>query len=495
MDFIPGRNCWRVEHADRLGVIIDGKAYFRALREAMSQARHRAFMIGWDFDFEIEMLPGESDDQGNAPDGLPNQAGAFLDALANRTPDLDIYMLQWSGGVLIAPGKILPSLKVKFLSPEQVHLAFDGRHPVGACHHQKIVVIDDVVAFCGGIDVTGGRWDDREHHSENPLRRDRDGTTPPPWHDASVVLDGPAAKALADLARIRWHRANDEDLGDFPASLPVSQIWPCSISPDLTDIHVAIARTEPPTADTPLTNEIEQLYLDAIAAAQHYIYLESQYFCADTITDALERRLREAEGPEVIVINPLALPNAAEDMAMNIPRSRMIRQLAAADRHGRFAIYSPINATGEPVYVHAKIFISDGRFLRVGSSNIDRRSMGFDTECDIAILAKTAPQVEKIDRILNGLLAEHLGRTQEEVARTHTETGSLIQTLTRLNTPGGRGLRVIVPKRRNRILEWLAETRIFDPRYRKSARSRSGITSRHLMFGAAGVFALMIWLL
>ncbi len=129
MEFEPGRNCWRTARADQLSVIIDGKAYFRALREALIAARRRVLMIGWDFDFEIEMLPGESDAQENAPDGLPNRIGAFLDALAERHPDLDIYMLQWSGGVLVAPGKVLPSVQVKFLSPEQVHLAFDGRHP------------------------------------------------------------------------------------------------------------------------------------------------------------------------------------------------------------------------------------------------------------------------------------------------------------------------------------------------------------------------------
>ncbi len=257
-------------------MIIDGKAYFRALREALIAARRRVLMIGWDFDFEIEMLPGESDAQENAPDGLPNRIGAFLDALAERHPDLDIYMLQWSGGVLVAPGKVLPSVQVKFLSPEQVHLAFDGRHPVGACHHQKIVAIDDAIAFCGGIDVTEGRWDDRDHRSDNPLRRLANGDIAQPWHDASMVMCGPAAHALSDLARIRWARANDDELADLPQ--PSAQIWPSSVTPEFSEVTVAIARTEPPERDKPITHEIETLYLDAIAAAKDYIYLESSIF-------------------------------------------------------------------------------------------------------------------------------------------------------------------------------------------------------------------------
>ncbi len=492
MEFEPGRNCWRAARADQLSVIIDGKAYFRALREALIAARRRVLMIGWDFDFEIEMLPGESDAQENAPDGMPNRIGAFLDALAERHPDLDIYMLQWSGGVLVAPGKVLPSVQVKFLSPEQVHLAFDGRHPVGACHHQKIVAIDDAIAFCGGIDVTEGRWDDRDHRSDNPLRRLANGDIAQPWHDASMVMCGPAAHALSDLARIRWARANDDELADLPQ--PSAQIWPSSVTPEFSEVTVAIARTEPPERDKPITHEIETLYLDAIAAAKDYIYLESQYFCADTITKALEKRLLEVNGPEIIVINPHASQNEAEDAAMNVPRNRMIRTLQAADRDGRFAIYYPVTATGEPIYVHAKIAITDGRFLRVGSSNLDRRSMGFDTECDAALLAEDGPAGQKVQGVLHALLAEHLGAEPHDVAQSLNETGRLIATIERLTSPTGRGLRKLTPRKHHVIKEWLAQSRFFDPRYRRSAASRLGITSRHLMIGAALIIGALIYL-
>ena len=492
MEFLQGFNCWRMDRADRFSVIVDGKSYFRALRQALLQARQRVFMIGWDFDFGIEMLPGESDGHDNAPDGFPNRIGPFLDALADHNPDLNIYMLQWSGGVLLAPGQVLPSLQMKFLSPDQVHLAFDGRHPVGACHHQKVVAIDDVTAFCGGIDVTDGRWDDRDHLTDNPQRRLLDGEIAQPWHDAAVVLDGPAAHALSELARSRWARANGKDLGALPASC--DPIWPDSIKPDFTRITVAIARTEPPESDRAAINEIETLYLDAISSAKDYLYFESQYFCSDKITDALARRLREEDGPEVIVINPFASPNSAEDIAMNIPRNRMIQQLAKADHHGRFAIYYPVTRAEEPIYVHAKILISDDRFLRVGSSNIDRRSMGFDTECDVALLAEDTATSHELRTILLGLIAEHLDRDANEIDTEVAKTKRLIATIEQLNRPSGRRLRRLEQSPPSPIKELLAETRFFDPRYRSSAKARTGITARHLIWGAAlAVAATVLW--
>lgn len=155
--FTPGKSCWKLASATEFATIIDGADYFCVLRESLEQAKRLIILVGWDFDFEIEMLPGQSDADGIAPDGMPNQMGPFLDALVDRNADLEIYLLKWSGGAIFAPGRALPAARIKLLSPAQVHLAFDGHHPIGASHHQKIVVIDDSLAFCGGLDVTDGR--------------------------------------------------------------------------------------------------------------------------------------------------------------------------------------------------------------------------------------------------------------------------------------------------------------------------------------------------
>lgn len=486
---LSDQNSWRAVPADRFSLIVDGADYFRALRHALIEAREMAVMIGWDFDFEFEMLPGESDADGNAPDGLPNQVGPFLEALVDRRPSLDIYLLKWSGGALIAPGAILPALRTKLLSPENIHLAFDGHHPIGACHHQKIVVIDDKLAFCGGIDVTDGRWDTPDHTAGDERRRLRSGEIGQPWHDMAAVLTGPAAVELGRLARARWERANDGPLCEPAPDADADTLWPPEVTPDFEGTTVAIARTHPPESDAPAVAEIEHLHLDAIHAAKKLIYIESQYFAADGIAEAIAARLQEADGPEVIVINPDAAQSALEDAAMHVTRGMLMQKLQKIDRHGRFRLLYPANAAGEPIYVHAKLLIADDVLLKVGSSNIDRRSMGFDTEADVAVLAETPKDRARITAIVHERLAELLGRAPEDVAAHE----SMIAAIDALNTQGR--LRPVEQRDPGPIGRFLSHTRFFDPRYRRSAQARLGITGRHVgyAFGAAAIAGVLVW--
>lgn len=86
LTFTPGQNCWRVATATRFATIIDGADYFRVLRESLIRAERLVTLVGWDFDFEIEMLPGQSDADGNAPDGLPIRSVRFWTRLWTAVP-------------------------------------------------------------------------------------------------------------------------------------------------------------------------------------------------------------------------------------------------------------------------------------------------------------------------------------------------------------------------------------------------------------------------
>ena len=495
--FEPGRNCWRIERAERIGLIVDAADYFALLREAMMNARREVLLIGWDFDFEIEMLPGQSDEDGLAPDGMPNALGDFLEAVVARAPDLHLYILKWNGAMLMAPGRLLPTLALRIWGDERIHFALDGHHPFGACHHQKIVVMDDALAFCGGIDATEDRWDTSEHEPGDPRRVRKNGSPSEPWHDATTALTGPVAEALGELSRMRWRRATGEELEDPDGSGVVA--WPDDLPVALRDVEVAIARTEPPYDGEPFVDEIERLYLDAIEAARDLIYIESQYFAAESICEAIERRLREPDGPEVVVINPQAALEAIEDRAMHPLRGRMIDRLRAADREDRFRIWHPVNEAGEPIYVHAKVMAIDERMLRIGSSNLDDRSMGFDTECDVAFEGRDAASRAAIADFRLKLIAEHLGTEPEAVAEAWRAQGSLVRAIEALNRAEGRGLRAIEHMPEGPVARFLANTRLLDPRFRRGRPTLSGrgVRPRHLALALAavglGAAAWLVW--
>ena len=499
--FVPDETCWRVARADRLALIVDAADYFVALRQALREAHEEVLMIGWDFDFEIEMLPGETDEDGLAPDGLPNELGKFLTAIVDRTESLDLYMLKWNGAVLAAPARILPTAAMAAFSSERIRFALDGHHPFGACHHQKIVVIDDALAFCGGIDATQERWDTREHRPRNPLRTSNDGDLLPPWHDATTAILGPVAGELGELSRMRWLRATGETIDPPHSTGDAERLWPEHVDGGLPvvveDVEVGIMRTEPPYDGEPLINEIEEHFLAAIRAAEDVIYAESQYLCADALVDAMEERLREPDGPEIVILNPQAARGGMEDAAMHTLRARAIRQLRAADGHDRFRAFYPVDEEGEPIYVHAKVMTVDERLLRIGSSNIDDRSMGFDTECDVGFEGTHEGARAAIRDLRLSLLAEHMDTEPETVQAAWKEHGSLVAAIEALNPRGGRRLVEIDPKPETWFDTAMADTRLFDPRFEPGEETDAGegIRPRHLAMiaGLGAVAALAGW--
>jgi phospholipase D1/2 len=345
---------------------------------------------------------------------------------------------------------------------ERITFKLDGAHPPGAAHHQKIVVIDDAVAFCGGIDMTGDRWDTSEHRDDDPRRR-RPFTRRAygPWHDATTAVSGAAAKALGDHARERWKHASGEVLAPPPAG---SDPWPDNLHVDMAGAAVAIARTIPAYDTQKEVREVEALYVAAIASARRSVYLESQYFASRAIAEAIARRLQEPDGPEFVIINPESAEGWLEEELMGSARARLLAMLGRGDRFGRLRVYTPVTEGEQPIYVHAKIMIVDDRLLRVGSSNLNNRSMGYDTECDLAL--ETDDGDTDVSRTIQSfrarLLAEHLGASPEQVSAAVSERQSLIAAIELLSRPG-RSLRPFVPPTFNDAEKALADHEFLDP--------------------------------
>ena len=147
-----------------------------------------------------------------------------------------------------------------------MHFRYDDAHPVGASQHQKVVVIDDAMAFVGGIDLTVRRWDCCDHAPEDP-RRTADDKPYPPFHDTMIAVDGEAAQRLAEhraRALAARHRPAPQAARAGPNPTPGLP----SSSPTSRGVEVGIARTMPPRGELPAVREVEKLYLDMIAAAR-----------------------------------------------------------------------------------------------------------------------------------------------------------------------------------------------------------------------------------
>lgn len=429
----PGRTCWRICHADRAAVLVDGAAYFGALREALGKARRSVFIVGWDIDSRVALV-GEHRDRA---DDAPIELGDFLLDLVERRRDLRVHLLLWDYSVIYALDREpLPSINLDWATPDRIEVCLDDVLPLGAAHHQKLVVIDDAIAFCGGLDLTIRRWDTPEHSPDHPLRRDPDGKPYGPFHDVQMCVDGEAARALGELVRVRWYDASCErSLGIEVAGDP----WPDGLDADFHEVEVGMARTLPPMDGETGVREVEALYLAAIDRAERIVYAENQFFTSDSVAESLARRMQENSELEVLLVAPGVHEGWLEARSMIAGRVRFMRTLEKAGVSGRVRlVYPAVAVDGEthPVMVHAKVMIVDDRILRIGSSNLNRRSMGMDTECDLAIEAANNEQRRTIAGIRNRLIGEHLGASPSDVARALEQEASLFDALDSLASDG-----------------------------------------------------------
>src|SRR4051812_28310143 len=235
----PDQTIWRKEHARRAAVLIDAARYFGAARAAMLKAKSHIFILGWDIHSRTALV-GES---GAADDGYPEAFGDFLSALVRERPKLKVHVLLWDFAMLYATEReLFPVYALRWNTPPGVEFYLDNAVPLGSSQHQKLIVIDDSVAFSGGLDVTIRRWDTGAHDYDHPLRRDPAGKYYRPFHDVQAIVEGDAARALGRLARARWQCACDERIA---LGRGTRDCWPDGFEADFSDIEIGIARTQP----------------------------------------------------------------------------------------------------------------------------------------------------------------------------------------------------------------------------------------------------------
>jgi phosphatidylserine/phosphatidylglycerophosphate/cardiolipin synthase-like enzyme len=339
---------WRRAQAGRAALLVDSAAYFAAVMETLLRARRSIILLGWGFDPRTRMKP----DRAGGEHG-PDEIGKLLIRLSEERPELDIRLLIWKSALPISASQhFFPHRAKAWFAGTRVKFILDAAVPYGACHHQKVLVVDDAVAFSGGGDISVDRWDSTAHLDNDPRRIMPGGLQHVPRHEVMMMVDGEAAAALAELARRRWRRATGEDLDPCPPE-PDHDCWPPFVTPNMTDVRIGIARTEPRWRDEPGTREIETLHLQSIARAERSIYLENQYFTAPLVIEALKARLCEADGPEVVLVSTEHAPSWFDQATMDHTRWTMVENLKAHDPHGRFAAYCPQTSRGHFIIVHS----------------------------------------------------------------------------------------------------------------------------------------------
>lgn len=404
--FAPEKHYTHRNLAEILAFFPDSASYYTALHDVFSRARHRILIVGWAFDDCIRLM--RSDDPDSSDSGT---LGESLTRIAESRPHVQVQICVWhappvfSGDHHISAtfrkaAARLPNLTVSFVSPAS---HFNSRH-------EKYVIVDDVLAFVGGIDLTHERWDTERHMATHEGRVNPQGEHYTPYHDMQVALSGPVVHDLYTIA------ANDLDLeGDWsPAD---HALWPEAVPADAhnTPIMLALTRSDPDPEQNS-TQQIKAVYHAMINSASEFIYIENQYFSSDSVTQALSQQLQREDGPEVVIVLPRELPDTLGRLTMGVNASMHLSQLLESDVHGRLGIFNLV-APDDPnvdVKVHSKLMLVDGRCLTIGSANINQRSFNFDVELNMVLDAQESDSPTCVQELEDRMLAQRTGLSVED---------------------------------------------------------------------------------
>jgi cardiolipin synthase len=308
--------------------LIDGEAFFSRLEATLRGAEHSILLRMYIFDNDDYAL--------HVADLLRERAAAGVDVRVL----IDGLGTVFAGA---APPAGLPADHVpppsiqKYLSRDSDLRVRTILNPFGTSDHTKTVVIDDEIAFLGGMNIG------REYHYE--------------WHDAMVELRGPVIAELADEFDFAWAGAGPwGDLGEFFERLSAGRT-----ARSAEGYPVRVLYT------SPTSSEIRDTQLAAIARSRSYVYLQNAYFSDDALLHALV--LARRRGVDVRVVVPLQ-----SDRGVLARNSVLAANLLF--RHGvRVYIY--------PGMSHIKAAVYDG-WACLGSANANHLSLRYNWEANIA---------------------------------------------------------------------------------------------------------------
>jgi phosphatidylserine/phosphatidylglycerophosphate/cardiolipin synthase-like enzyme len=367
-------------------VLVDGAEALPQIADAIEGARESVWLAGWHFEPGFRL---RRDD--------PRTLRELLAEAAERVP---VRVLAWAGAPLplFHPDrKEVRDARDELVRGTRIRMVLDARERPFHCHHEKVVVVDDELAFVGGIDLTsyaGDRFDTSEHPARPAVG----------WHDATARIRGPAVADVAAHVRLRWAELTDESVPPAPVPEPAG------------DVELQLVRTVPERVYRRLYRgefSILESYLRALRSARRFVYLENQFLWSPEIVEVLQDKLRNPPDDRfrLLVVLPVKPNNGNEDTR------GQLGVLAEADALShRFLACTLYEHGGKrPVYVHAKIGIVDDEWLTLGSANLNEHSLFNDSEVNVV---SHDPHLARATRLR--LWSEHLARPADELDRDPT---------------------------------------------------------------------------
>ena len=411
---------------NEVNILIDGYEVFKTINKKLSSANSSILFAVYDLDPGIYLTRKsllsikKEDTSDDHPKSFENKLIPKLqDILINKArKGLEIKIIVWepNKGIKLLPNKNekgLESRKKKLLDLQKkakqedlnIKIIFDDTGPtLISGHHEKIIIIDEKIAFCGGIDLTYGKWDTKYHEYSNQFR---DTKIDQPWHDIHLMCQGPILndfiyhfnqrfiysinKDKEKTKKIKFKNVYDSKIGDYQCH--ASRTWKGFVG----------------------SHSIYKNYKKIIESAKENIYIENQFAFQDKqITKILTDALRNNRNLKIIVVLPFNpnLPgwirSVISHMSINDINKNLDKIIKTGNGHVK--IYSLISQNKKKfnefkqIYVHSKLIISDDSTIMIGSANLDKNGFKDSTEFNITI---NSPKLSKNTRIK--LWKEHLG--------------------------------------------------------------------------------------
>lgn len=328
-------------------LLVDGPATFGAMKAAIGKARRRVMLESYIVEdqgvaAEIAALLLRKAAQGVRVTMVYDAVGSI------STPDAFFKGLNDGGVATCAFNPVNPTKR-------------PGYWGINHRDHRKLLVVDDEVAFTGGINIS------RVYGSGSGsfLRRKappRDDPLEDGWRDTQIEIRGPAVAAMVDLYTATWRDQGCKgELG--PAAPP-------SAAREPGERIVKLLASDP-------RDEVNRIYttlLGAVQASRRSVHLTMAYFApgddfVDALCDAAKRGVQVA----------LVLPGRSDfALVLHAGRSYYTRMLECGIKLHEM----------ERAVMHSKTAVIDGVFSTVGSSNLDWRSLVSNSELNAIVLGE-----------------------------------------------------------------------------------------------------------